>query len=136
MEWFKYIDIPAYLALAVFAAMHKPRDHAYYAGMALVVIGFILWMIARYQLGASFSVSAQARRLVTTGLYAKFRHPIYLFAQVAFVGAFLAAHLWIIGAIFLALSTFGQLRRAQREEVVLEQTFGDEYRRWRAQTWI
>jgi protein-S-isoprenylcysteine O-methyltransferase Ste14 len=136
MEWFKYIDIPCYLVVAIFIDLKSARDTAYFAGVAIQVVGFALWMTARYQLGASFSVAAQAKRLVTTGLYAKFRHPIYLFAQAAFFGVFLAGHVWRIGLLFIVLSSFGQMRRARREEAVLEHAFGEEYRAWRARTWI
>jgi hypothetical protein len=53
----------------------------------MAAAGFVLWILARVQLGSSFAVTAQAKALVTAGLYAKFRHPVYLFGGVAFTGS-------------------------------------------------
>ena len=41
------------------------------AEMVLIIVGFVLWTVARFQLGASFAVKAEARQLVTRGLYSK-----------------------------------------------------------------
>jgi len=87
-------------------------------------------------LGKSFSVTAQARKLVTTGFYSKIRNPIYFFGGVAFFGVFLA---WgnpysLVG--FLALYFAMQILRAKKESAVLEEAFGDEYRRYKASTWF
>jgi protein-S-isoprenylcysteine O-methyltransferase Ste14 len=136
MEWFKYVDVPVFLVLAVFVVVRGSHTAWYFFGLALAAVAFVLWMIARYQLGSSFSVRARARRLVTTGLYSKFRHPIYLFALFAFAGLFIAWRAWILLLAYLASTIAGQLGRARREEAVLEAAFGDDYRRWKAQTWI
>ena len=37
-------------------------------GLVLIVRGLVFWTIARLQLGASFAVRAEARKLVTHGL--------------------------------------------------------------------
>jgi protein-S-isoprenylcysteine O-methyltransferase Ste14 len=101
----------------------------------MAVLGFALWMVARVQLGKSFSVRAQARALVTTGLYSKFRHPIYLFGELAFAGLFIA---WgkLIGFLYFVLVCAVQILRIRKEEAVLEQAFGEEYRRYKASTWF
>ena len=56
------------------------------AGLSLLIVGFILWTVARFQLGASFAVKAEARQLVTRGLYSKIRNPIYVFGSVVMAG--------------------------------------------------
>src|SRR5262249_11596499 len=48
------------------------------AGLILLVIGFVLWTAARFQLGTSFTVTPQARQLVSTGIYSRIRNPIYI----------------------------------------------------------
>ncbi len=105
------------------------------AGISIAIAGFALRMTERYQLGSSFSISAQARKLVTTGLYSKFRNPIYLFAGVAYLGLFI-----VIGNLILILGFLlfysHQLLRIRKESKVLEQTFGEEYRSYRARTWF
>ena len=132
----KFVDAGYFLAIAIWVAVKVPLGPRYFIGMAIAAIGFVLWMLARYQLGKSFTVTAQAKALVTTGLYSKIRNPIYFFGGVAFLGVFLA---WgniyaLLG--FLALYFAMQILRARKESSVLEQAFGDEYRRYRASTWF
>ena len=105
------------------------------AGLALLVAGFILWTVARFQLGASFAVTAQARQLVTHGLYSKIRNPIYIFGSCIIAGAFLlVGHpLWLL--IFVIVIPM-QIWRARKEAAVLEAKFGEEYRAYRASTWF
>lgn len=104
-------------------------------GIVLLAAGFVLWTVARFQLGASFAVSAQARRLVTHGLYARIRNPIYVFGSCFFAGVILlfGRPLWL--AIFLVLVPL-QIWRARKEDKVLESAFGEEYRAYRANTWF
>jgi protein-S-isoprenylcysteine O-methyltransferase Ste14 len=104
-------------------------------GFVLVVIGLALLSLARFQLGRSFSVTAQAKNLVTHGLYSKIRNPVYLFGGLAMAGFFLILQkpaLWILFAVLVAM----QIMRARKESQVLEAKFGDEYRAYRAQTWF
>jgi protein-S-isoprenylcysteine O-methyltransferase Ste14 len=94
-----------------------------------------LWLVARLQLGKSFSVTAQARHLVTTGLYSKIRNPIYVFGLVLIAGViiYLGQYWFLLGIPPLLVL---QLWRVRSESAVLEATFGDEYRNWKAQTWF
>jgi protein-S-isoprenylcysteine O-methyltransferase Ste14 len=101
----------------------------------LLLTGFVLWTIARFQLGASFAVTAQARQLVTRGIYSKIRNPIYIFGSWLIAGAFLVIGrpLWLL--IFVIIIPM-QIWRARKEAAVLEAKFGDEYRAYRASTWF
>jgi protein-S-isoprenylcysteine O-methyltransferase Ste14 len=124
--------------LAVFAAFVIWRgDYGlrFWIGITLAAIGIPPWVLARIQLGSSFSVGSQARRLITTGLYSKFRHPIYLFYGIGSLGLLIALGNWIVLALFLAVSSF-QIPRIRREEKVLEAAFGESYRRYKATTWF
>jgi protein-S-isoprenylcysteine O-methyltransferase Ste14 len=135
LKFLKILDAGIFVLFAAYLLMHWQWGARYITGMAIGVIGFVLWMVARHQLGASFSVTAQARALVTTGLYSKFRHPIYYFACVGYAGLFIAWGRIIPLVCFLAFYSF-QLRRIFKEESVLEQAFGDDYRRYKASTWV
>ena len=106
-----------------------------YAGAVLLGIGSIFWTVARFQLGASFSVSAQARQLVTRGLYSKIRNPIYVFGSCVIAGMILVVGhpIWLL--IFLIILPL-QIWRAGKESGVLEARFGDDYRRYKAGTWF
>jgi len=131
-----WIDIAVFLGFAVFVCSQWQWNGRYLLGIGMAVVSFALWMLARVQLGKSFSVRAEARALVTKGLYSKFRHPIYLFGELAFLGLFLAWGELIPALVYFAVLVPTQIRRSKKEEIVLEQAFGDEYRRYRAGTWL
>jgi protein-S-isoprenylcysteine O-methyltransferase Ste14 len=86
-------------------------------------------------LGAAFSLRAKATRLVTTGLYARIRNPIYVSGCFFFLGLamFLPAW-WLLLTLIVVVPM--QIVRSRREAAVLEATFGEEYRRYRLQTWF
>jgi protein-S-isoprenylcysteine O-methyltransferase Ste14 len=104
-------------------------------GLVLILAGFVFWTIARFQLGASFAVRAEARQLVTHGLYARIRNPVYLFGSWVLAGAMLVfgKPVWLLG--FLVLIPL-QIWRARKESAVLEAAFGEQYRKYRAGTWF
>jgi protein-S-isoprenylcysteine O-methyltransferase Ste14 len=112
-----------------------PWNLARYAGLAIVVTGIIFFFTARLQLGKSFSVTAQARKLVTHGLYAKIRNPIYVFSSMMVLGVLLVVQKPIL-FVFLAILIVIQTWRAHTEARVLEAKFGDEYRKYRRHTWF
>ena len=78
-----WIDAVAFLVFAAMLLFYGRWGVRFIAGMRIAAAGFALWTVARLQLGSSFSARARANQLVTTGLYSKFRHPIYLFGQFA-----------------------------------------------------
>ena len=104
-------------------------------GAILLVMGFITWTVARFQLGRSFTAKAEARQLVTRGLYSKIRNPIYVFGSCVIAGAILVARKPVMLLIFVLIIPL-QLWRARKESAVLEAAFGDEYRKYRAATWF
>ena len=64
-----------YLALLALAAVTAVRDAIWFVPLVLSLVCAVLWFIARWQLGAAFSVQPEARHLVTSGLYAKSATP-------------------------------------------------------------
>jgi protein-S-isoprenylcysteine O-methyltransferase Ste14 len=121
--------------LAMHASSAPPWNPVSLAGAALAVVGLLLVLVARVQLGRSFSVSAQAKKLVTTGLYSRIRNPIYLFGAICLAGVVIAVGRPILLLVLVALIPM-QVVRARKEAQVLTEAFGDEYRRYRAQTWF
>ena len=104
-------------------------------GSCLLVIGVGLLSLARFQLGRSFAVTAQAKNLVTHGLYSKIRNPVYVFGAVAMAGLFLIVRRPALWVLFVALVVM-QIVRARKEAAVLEAKFGEEYRIYRSHTWF
>ena len=104
-------------------------------GAGLVVVCLGLLTVARLQLGNSFSITAQARSLVTTGIYSRIRHPVYIFSSGMILGlAFYFRMPWI--AAMLAFILPVQFLRARQEEKVLVQAFGEAYQNYRETTWF
>jgi protein-S-isoprenylcysteine O-methyltransferase Ste14 len=104
-------------------------------GAVICGISFPLFVLARWQLGSSFSVKAKANQLVTTGLYSRIRNPIYLFGGLFAVGVSLFVSVWgplVVALILMPL----QIARARREERVLADAFGEEYERYKSKTWF
>ncbi len=119
----------------IFRSRLGPHDSARWFGLVLALIGLGGIVLARYTLGRSFSVTPQARALVTTGIYSRIRNPIYVSGMVVFIGVLLMVrrpYLWL--ALFVI--AVAQIIRAREEARVLEAKFGDAYREYRARTWF
>ena len=133
---FRFVALPAALLFAAFVLTQgRPWTAMRVAGVALMVPAFVLWGIAHVQLGDSFSVRAEARQLVTRGLYSRFRNPIYLFGGMGVAGFMLAIERPLYLLAFLVLVPM-QIVRSRREARVLEEKFGDEYREYARHTWL
>jgi protein-S-isoprenylcysteine O-methyltransferase Ste14 len=104
-------------------------------GVCMMVVGFPLWLFAHFQLGSSFAVAAQAKTLVTRGLYSRIRSPIYVFGAIGIAGTFLLLGRPYFLLIFVVLIPL-QVSRARREARVLEEKFGEQYRNYRRGTWF
>lgn len=104
-------------------------------GLILMAPALILLTISRIQLGNSFSFGPQATKLVTHGIYSRIRNPIYVFGTIVFSGLFLFIERPLL-LLILAPVLFMQITRARAESRVLEEHFGDDYRRYRAATWF
>lgn len=90
----------------------------------LSTVGDLFAMVIVLHLGGSYSVMAEARRLVERGPYAVVRHPLYLAEQVALLGALMTYLSWRAFALFAMQSLF-QYLRARNEERILTRTFPD-----------
>jgi protein-S-isoprenylcysteine O-methyltransferase Ste14 len=86
-------------------------------------------------IGKFLSVTAQARKLVTRGVYGKIRNPIYLFGSLFIVGYILMIGRPLGLLIFIIIIPL-QIWRAGKEAKVLEAKFEEEYRAYRAGTWF
>ena len=114
---------------AMIATTHFNQEREYknntrfWTGSCVAIVGCIFWMVARKQLGTSFSINPKAMKLVTTGLYSNFRNPIYLFSWISFLGLAIAARSWL-GGIYITIAIPMQMRRAYKEKLVLQKNSG------------
>jgi len=114
---------------------HPPWTVVRIIGLILVLAAGTGLTVARLQLGNSFSIRPEAHALVTQGIYSKIRNPVYVFGVILFAGLLLFLNepkwSWLL-LILIAM----QVLRARAESRVLEERFGDTYRRYRAATWF
>lgn len=115
--------------------MAGPWDLQRGLGTILIMAGVCGISVARYELGRSFAIKAEAHQLVKHGIYSKIRNPIYVFGTLLIAGFALVIHrpaLWLLVPIVIVAQTL----RARREARVLEAAFGDAYREYRRKTWF
>jgi protein-S-isoprenylcysteine O-methyltransferase Ste14 len=125
-------DFLSYLALFV-AAVAWRRDRLCILGAAVAVPSFVLWFVAKLQLGPSFTPKPEARALVTHGLYSRIRHPIYFFASLASLGIAICLRS-VIFNVYLCVTIAVQLWRIRQENRVLREK--QEYLDHRRKTWF
>ena len=104
-------------------------------GFCIAVPAAVLLFTARWQLGKSFSVTPQARELVTWGIYSKIRNPIYVFSALLLAGVLIALQ-YRYALLLLVVLIPIQIARAHKEAQVLEARFGEEYRNYTKGTWF
>jgi protein-S-isoprenylcysteine O-methyltransferase Ste14 len=98
-------------------------------GVALTWIGIAIALWARWHLGQYWSARITLKedhRLIRTGPYAHFRHPIYSGIILAALGGALAIDKWrcIVG---LGLIVLGYWMKARKEESLLATQFGEAF---------
>jgi protein-S-isoprenylcysteine O-methyltransferase Ste14 len=97
-------------------------------------LGFSAW--ARMHLGRNWSATVtvkQDHELIRTGPYASVRHPIYTGLLFGFIGTALAIGQWRgVLAVVIVFAAFW--RKLRLEERWMSETFGEQYRQYRART--
>ena len=129
---------------AIYVLTGQPKFAAYpfsplLAWLGAATFALALWLFHRThrELGRNWSVTLEIREqhaLVTTGVYSRLRHPMYAAFWLWALAQALLLPNWIAGPA--GLVGFGTLFlfRIGREERLMMETFGDEYRRYMART--
>ena len=118
-----------------YSAAHEQITTHHVIGMLTTVIAFVFWITARIQLGNSFTLAPEAKKLVQSGIYSKLRHPVYYFSLLAVAGIVIFAwsnYMFIALGILLIV----ELVRIKQEEKILLQKFGNDYVEYKRSTWF
>jgi len=113
-----------------FADYHLP---AWAGWLGVAIFAFALWLLWRSHadLGRNFSPSVQLKKehvLVTQGVFQLIRHPIYAAHGVWGIAQALLLQNWIAGLSMLVFFLPLYLVRVPREEQMMLERFGEDYR--------
>ncbi len=105
----------------------------------MAIFAFALWLLwkAHDDLGHSFSPSVQLKKehaLVTLGVFRLIRHPIYAAHGIWGIAQALLLQNWIAGLSMLVFFLPLYLARVPREEQMMLERFGEEYREYMNKT--
>ncbi len=112
----------------------------FWAGwIGALILAVALWLLWRAQsdLGESWSPTLEIRKghtLVTHGVYAYVRHPIYASLWLFALAQLLMLWNWIAGPAGLVAMALVYLIRVPREEQMMLDHFGEAYRTYQRQT--
>jgi len=111
-------------------------DWIRWMGVALGLVSLAIYVWSRETLGREWSSELRMREqhhLVTTGPYARIRHPIYLALLGFLTSITLVAANWLFVAVLL-FSLVDLAVRIPREEQMMITRFGDEYKAYMKRT--
>ncbi len=125
--------VPLIYVCTGWPAFAEYRFHPLQAWLGLVVLvsALILFRLTHEQLGRNWSISLETRAkhsLVTGGLYAYVRHPMYSSFLLSAVAQALLLPNWVAGLAGIVSFAVLFFFRVDREEALMLETFGEEYR--------
>ncbi|MDP4010880.1 MAG: isoprenylcysteine carboxylmethyltransferase family protein [Candidatus Roizmanbacteria bacterium] len=107
-------------------------------GMLLVGIGVTMAISARKSLGTNWNHAFEYQikkkhKLITHGIYAYVRHPIYAGLILSYLGIELVVESYLFIPFFIITVTLGIIQ-CKREEKILSKYFGEEYTNYMKRT--
>jgi protein-S-isoprenylcysteine O-methyltransferase Ste14 len=111
-------------------------DWLRWVGFAVGLASLVLWTWTQAVLGKEWSPQLQLRgehHLVTTGPYARMRHPLYTAMFGWGVGVALVTANWVFVVMAVAVIG-GTVARIPREERMMIEEFGEEYKAYMKRT--
>jgi protein-S-isoprenylcysteine O-methyltransferase Ste14 len=100
-----------------------------WVGVGLCLAGLLLFLWSLVSFGRSFRVGIDTDhpdKLVTTGVFAVSRNPLYVAIWIVLLGQFLVFPNWIL-LIYLGAAAWLFHRQVVREEAYLRRRYGSEY---------
>jgi protein-S-isoprenylcysteine O-methyltransferase Ste14 len=138
LAWIGFFAPLLWVAAPVFAFADYPLHPApFSAGVLCLVVGLWLFHRSHADLGTNWSITLEVRerhQLVTTGLYRRIRHPMYLALFLHSLGLALAVPNWVAGPSYgVAFGVLFALRVGAEERMMMEE-FGKDYEAYRTRT--
>jgi protein-S-isoprenylcysteine O-methyltransferase Ste14 len=129
---------------AIYVVTGFPRAADYPPNAVVITLGALvyagaLWLFHRSHkdLGRNWSITLEVReehRVVSNGVYALIRHPMYSAFWLMGLGQALLLPNWVAGLAGLAGFAVLYFLRVNEEERMMLRTFGEEYRAYMART--
>ncbi|MCH8245212.1 MAG: isoprenylcysteine carboxylmethyltransferase family protein [Bacteroidetes bacterium] len=126
---FAYMIRPAWMSWSEIALPEWMRLTG--LGMGIIVIPLI-YLVFR-AIGSNISETVftkESHRLITTGIYTRVRHPLYMVSALALVSFSLLTANWFIAAMSVISMALILAVVVPKEEKQLIQKFGDDYRNY------
>jgi protein-S-isoprenylcysteine O-methyltransferase Ste14 len=118
-------------------AAYPLRPAALGGGAALFALGLWLFHRSHADLGTNWSITLQVREghgLVTSGVYARLRHPMYTSILLFGAGQALACPNWLAGGAYPAVTLLLVALRIGPEERMMREEFGAAWDAYAART--
>ena len=99
-------------------------------GAVLAFLGVWIFYLSHRDLGRQWSFSLEIReshKLITKGIYARVRHPMYSSLFLMAVSQWLLIGNWLVAPAYFITYTILYVIRIDREEVMLIEEFGQDY---------
>lgn len=106
-------------------------------GVVLILFALLVFWRAHADLGLNWSPSLEIRiehKLITNGIYAHIRHPMYASQWIWVIAQPLLLQNWIAGFANLLVFILFYLLRVSAEEKMMLDRFGNEYREYMNKT--
>ncbi|NHJ49648.1 MAG: isoprenylcysteine carboxylmethyltransferase family protein [Asgard group archaeon] len=110
-----------------------------WTGTALGILSIILFIFVHKHLGRNYSRSLEIfddHKLISTGPYKFVRHPMYSAFVLLHIAVFLITENWFFGIVWIGGLTIVLILRIKREEDMLIEAFGDNYKFYKEKTGI
>jgi protein-S-isoprenylcysteine O-methyltransferase Ste14 len=119
-----------------FANYYLP-EWAGWLGAVIFLDAIWLLFLSHRDLGRHWTATVGVRdehKLITTGIYKYIRHPMYAAHLVWAIAQILILHNWIAGYSFIVTMIPFYFYRKRKEEEMLLEEFGEEYRVYKQKT--
>jgi len=138
IAWMSFFVPIIWIASGVFAfAEYDLRLVPFVAGALLLAAGLWLFHRSHVDLGTNWSITLQVREghtLVTRGVYARVRHPMYSSLFLQALGQAVAVPNWVAGPSYFAALWLLVAFRLGPEERMMRDRFGAEWDAYAART--